>query len=160
MRRWLGWLGTGRYQSSFPWGFKMYAAFCPELRASRKMSPDAVSVSLPLMLTIGALKPGSVTKVCVSGLDLLAAGGSALAPRSSLPAVIAGRAMENEKLICFAPGAPDAVPAVADRKVAVTETRSPAENGRLGEKAVPWPAGWALRCPACRPLRDPTAVTL
>ena len=47
--------------------------------------------------------------------------------------------MENEKLICFAPGAPDAVPAVADRKVAVTETRSPAEKGRLGEKAVPWP---------------------
>jgi hypothetical protein len=58
--------------------------------------------------------------------------------------VLPGRATENEKLIRVAPGAPEAVPAVADRNVAVTETRSPGENGRSGVNAVPWPAGWAL----------------
>jgi hypothetical protein len=58
--------------------------------------------------------------------------------------LVTGRATEKEKLICFAPGAPEAVPAPADRKVAVTETRSPAENARSGENAVPLPAGCAL----------------
>jgi hypothetical protein len=59
--------------------------------------------------------------------------------------MLPGRATQNEKLIRFVPGAPDAAPAVSDRNVAVTETRSPGEKGRLGENAVPWPAGWALR---------------
>jgi hypothetical protein len=84
----------------------------------------------------------------------------ALALRASVRVAVPDRATANEKLICRPPGTPDAVPALAERKVAVTETRSPGENGRLGEKAVPRPAGWALRRPGCRPLRDPTAVTL
>src|SRR5436309_6610778 len=111
------------------------------------MSPEAVSVSLPRMLIHGTWKPGWVTNECV--LDELAAERPPAKPSPSPPAAagsadpvtVAGQATENEKLTCFFPGAPEAVPAVADRNVAVTETCSPGENGRSGENAVPWPAG-------------------
>src|SRR5437764_12539846 len=73
--------------------------------------------------------------------------------------MLAGRATENENASRRAPGAPDAAPAATERKFAVTETRSPAANGRLGENAVPRPAGWALNRPACTPVRDPTTFT-
>ena len=79
---------------------------------------------------------------------------------SWLPAVLPARATENEKLICFTLGAPKPAAAVDELNVAVTETRSPGEKGRSGENAVPLPPGWALKLPACRPLREPTAVML
>jgi hypothetical protein len=124
----------------------MYAAPCPVFWESRKMSPAEVSLSLPLIVTIGALKPGWVTKLRVPGREVLFPGRRlVLALSFSLPAALPGRATEKEKPIRFAPGAPEAVPASGDRNVAVTETRSPGENGRLGEKVVPWPAGPALR---------------
>src|SRR5207249_2591879 len=65
----------------------------------------------------------------------------------------------SSDLSCSRPGAPEAAPAAADRNVAVTETRSPAEKGWRGENAVPLPAGWALKRPACWPLREPTTLT-
>jgi hypothetical protein len=74
-------------------------------------------------------------------------------------AILAGRATENEKWSRRAFGAPEAVPAALERRLAVTETRSPATNGRLGENAVPWLSGCALSRPACIPLRDPTTLT-
>src|SRR5438067_273420 len=92
----------------------MYAAFCPELSASRKMSPDAVSVSLTLMLTIGALKPGSVTKVCVSGLDILAAGGVPGTGSTSRPC--AEEARRGVRDACPAVAAAAAAPPAAARQ--------------------------------------------
>ena len=74
----------------------MYAAFCPESWALRKMSPAVVSVSLPLIVTTGGVKPGSVTKVCVSGWALFVAGRPAGSRRALLPAMLPGRATENE----------------------------------------------------------------
>src|SRR5581483_7539274 len=71
----------------------------------------------------------------------------------------AGRATVNENASRREPAAPEAAPAVTERKFAVTETCSPATNGCLGENAAPWPAGCALNRPACTPLRDPTTFT-
>jgi hypothetical protein len=93
----------------------MYAAPCPVFWESRKTSPAEVSLSLPLIVTIGALKPGWVTKLRVPGREVPFAGRRpALALSFPLPAAVPGRATEKEKLIRFAPGAPDAVPAPAD----------------------------------------------
>ena len=141
----------------------MYAAFCPVFWASRKMSPAVV---------IGVLAAHRHDRRGEAGLghesvrERLRSSSPTWwrpgdrGPGSLCPATLAGRATENEKLICFAPGAPEAVPAAGERNAAVTETRSPGENGRSGVNAVPWPAGWALRRPACRPLREPTTETL
>jgi hypothetical protein len=75
------------------------------------------------------------------------------------PGDAAGRATENENRRRRAPRAPDSVPAAAERNLAVTDTCSPAANGRAGEKAVPCPAGCALNLPAWTPLREPTTLT-
>jgi hypothetical protein len=122
----------------------MYAAFCPEFCALRKMRPELVSVSLPLVVIQGTCQVGWVTNECVP--DELAAelpeALAAVPPESMLDWVLCaetppGRATENENASRRAPGAPDAAPAATERKLAVTETRSPAANGRFGENAVP-----------------------
>ena len=66
----------------------MYAAFCPESWALRKMSPVVVSVSLPLIVTTGGVKPGWVTKVCVRGWALFVAGRRAGFPAGPPPATL------------------------------------------------------------------------
>jgi hypothetical protein len=113
----------------------MYAAFCPEFCALRKMRPELVSVSLPLVVIQGTCQVGWVTNECVP--DELAAelpeAVAALPPASMLDPVVcaealAERATENENASRRAPGAPDAAPAATERKSAVTETRSPAAN--------------------------------
>jgi hypothetical protein len=122
----------------------MYAAFCPEFCALRKMRPELVSGSLLLVVIHGTCQVGWVTNECVP--DELAAelpeAVAAVPPASMLDSVVpaetlAGSSTENENASRRAPGAPDAAPAATERKFAVTETRSPAANGRFGENAVP-----------------------
>src|SRR5436309_2333943 len=108
---------------------------------------------------------GSVTKLWVRDADEELRAGRAAKPRSSPTAPeplglrLAGRAISNDQRRLDEPEARLAVAAVGERSAAVTVIRSPGLKGRAGEKALPWPAGWALRWPACSPLRDPTAVT-
>src|SRR5579862_5656666 len=99
------------------------------------MSPDLWSVSLPEMVTIGGLSPGSVRNVCVFGWELRAVCGGGIPRLSTLDAgaarvaMWAGRATENAKWIRVDPVAPEAAAAAADRRTAVTFTRSPGVNG-------------------------------
>ena len=138
------------------------------------MRPDLVSVSRPLLVIQGTCHVGWVTKECVlddpadePAPDNAAAELPRDAPRvppadtldSLVAATLAGRATENENASRREPGAPDAAPAATERKLAVTETRSPATNGRRGTNAIPRPSGCALNRPTCTPLRDPTTRT-
>jgi hypothetical protein len=128
-------------------------------------------VSRPLVVIQGTCQVGWVTKECVlddaadepAAEDPAAAADSRVPPADMLDSVVAatlaGRATENENASRREPGAPDAAPAATERKLAVTETRSPATNGRRGTNAVPRPSGCALNRPACTPLRDPTTRT-
>jgi hypothetical protein len=140
----------------------MYTAFCPEFCASRKIRPEVVSGSRPLVVIQGTCQVGWVTNECVP--DEPAAERPLEVPvaaafDSVVSAMLTGRATVNENSSLRAPGAPDAAAAATERRFAVTETRSPAANGRLGENAVPWPPGCALNRPACTPVRDPTTFT-
>jgi hypothetical protein len=142
----------------------MYAAFCPEFCAVRKMRPDVVSGSGPLVVIQGTCQVGWVTKECVPDELAVAAAADPGVPLgdmldSVVAATLTGRATENENASRREPGAPDAAPAATERKLAVTETRSPATNGRRGTNADPRPPGCALNRPACTPLRDPTTRT-
>ena len=83
--------------------------------------------------------------------------GTGLPGSTPMPFRAAPTPNENRRRV--APGAPDAVPAAADRSSASTFTLSDVTNGRLGTNAVPEPSGRATRRPACGPLRDPTALT-
>ncbi len=83
-------------------------------------------MSLPLLMIQGTWKPGSVTNECVLDELVERTSDDPDAPLDvAAPVTLTGRATENEKVSRFAPGAPDAVPAVAERNVAVTKTRSP-----------------------------------
>jgi hypothetical protein len=128
------------------------------------MRPEVVSGSGLLVVIQGTCQVGWVTKECVPDeLAVEAAPTPRVPPADMLDSVVAatlaGRATENENTSRREPAAPDAAPAAADRKLAVTETRSPATNGRRGENAVPRPSGCALNRPTCTPLRDPTTRT-
>ena len=129
------------------------------------MRPEVVSVSFPLVVIQGTCQVGWVTKECVpEELAVDAAPDDPGVPPAEMldsvvAATLAGRATENENASRREPGAPDAAPAATERKLAVTETRSPATNGRRGTNAIPRPSGCALNRPACTPLRDPTTRT-
>jgi hypothetical protein len=104
------------------------------------MRPELVSVSLPLVVIQGTCQVGWVTNECVleePAAEPLCGVLATPALDSVVSAMLAGRATENENASRRAPGAPDAAPAATERKLAVTETRSPAANGRFGENAVP-----------------------
>jgi hypothetical protein len=58
---------------------------------------------------------------------------------------VAGRAISNDQRSVDEPGAPLAMAAAGERSAADTVIRSPGLKGRAGEKALPRPAGWALR---------------
>lgn len=126
------------------------------------MRPEVVSVSSPLVVIHGTCQVGWVTNECVPPADAVLAALLPAPPITSdsvVPGTLAGRSTENEKASRREPGAPDAAPAATERKFAVTETRSPEANWRLGENAVPRPSGCALKVPAWTPLRDPTTFT-
>src|SRR5436305_7971836 len=118
----------------------MYGPGWPVFCASRKMSPWCGSGSLPVIVTTGTWKWGSDTKLCVGARELVAvlavitsggvpSGGDVL---PSLPK----RATSNEKRSRLAErGAPDASAAAPERKTALTDTRSPDENGVVGRNA-------------------------
>ncbi len=103
------------------------------------MRPEVVSVSSPLVVIQGTCQVGWVTNECVPDDEVLAARFPAppIMSDSVVPGTPAGRSTEKEKASRREPGAPDAAPATTERRFAVTETRSPCTNWRLGVNAVP-----------------------
>src|SRR5215471_13690126 len=113
----------------------MKGPLCPEWRASRKISPAAVSVSLPTIVTTGGCSRGAEWKVCVRGLLVPPElGGSNPKPMRSktekraesgetdaLTVAETGVAIWKEKCKLRAPGAPTAHAAPFEDSAALTE---------------------------------------